>query len=160
MRNIQTAIRALRLRLARAVAPAGADLHDPDATSCPGYQALLEEVFAGRLVQGPGTAIYMNVKIDLEVADLDGWVTEINHEDGRQGWRLTPAGQRELGRLWGPHRLPPGTDGHRHCRRHGDYEVQPGQHIGCLSCAAEEQARRFNTEPAGWLARRRENARR
>lgn len=151
-------IRRWRLRLARFAAPAGVDIHDPDTTPCPIDQDILEAACFGRLEADHNGNIRMDVAryvIDAVHAGLLGR----HAEDGVYWWELTPAGEKELARLWGDRRVPPWSRiRHGQCASHGEYDRHPGDLKGCPSCATERAIRRINTEPASWLARRRERA--
>lgn len=149
-------IRAFRLRLAQAVAPAGADVHDPDETACPHAQEILEAAQFGRLHPDPTDPTRWLIDLTGGVHDLASarWIVLRGGEQGFQG-EITREGQEQLARLWGPERQPPWAKGAALCAEHGAYEVKPGALLGCVSCAVGRAIRNINTESASWWRRRR-----
>jgi hypothetical protein len=143
-----SAIRGWRLRLAQFIAPPGADVHDPDDTCCPRDEGLLEEVFWDHLLIDAAGGMWMNVTADvheLEYAEL------VDHR-GNGSRRLTAHGEQELARLWGPGRLPPWSHGTLDsCDDHGDFDVFPGDLVGCRKCATERAVQNGAPDTApGW----------
>jgi len=123
-------VRAWRLRLAQLVAPAGADVHDPDQSACPHDEALLEAAQFGQLRRDPDGRFMIDMS-DLARDLVDGaWFQAA--ADGR--YELTRAGQEQLARLWGPHLIPPWGGGHYMCYEHGIYEAAPGESGDCPRC--------------------------
>ena len=119
-------IRNIRLWLAQRIAPAGADVHDPDDTVCPSLQALLSAILYHQLTYADDEMWLLDVSADLYDLEARGLV-----EGFKGDWCLTGDGEIALARLWGPDRVPPwgGTLGI--CQVHGDYDVVPGDRIGC-----------------------------
>ncbi len=124
--KIKSAVRRARLRLAKTVAPAGADVHDPDDTVCPSLQDLLAAVFFQGLTYQADETWLLDVTDDLDYLKDRGLVEMFKGDPC-----LTGDGEVALARLWGPGRVPPwgGTLGT--CEVHGDYDVHPGDWIGC-----------------------------
>ena len=125
--KIKNLVRGGRLWLAHLIAPAGADVHDPDETTCPWSKRLLEAVFWRELESGS----YLDV-ID-ELADLA--TRNLINFDGDGAPYVTEAGDRELARLWGSGRVPPWSDSFHTCSVHGMYEAPPGAIAGCPECS-------------------------
>jgi hypothetical protein len=144
--NTRARVKQWRLWLAQRMAPPGADVHDPDETACLGYELPLSNVFFSRIQSNGRGRQFLDVTDDLD--DLAGYVvleggrwpgyySVIDHDDtGR--WMLTDAGERQLARMWGADRIPPWAHASLgECERHGDYDVFPGDRIGCPRCAIE-----------------------
>ncbi len=122
-------ITRLRLWLAQLVAPAGAEVHDPDDTLCSGSQELLEAALYGDFRRGPDGGVLFDVTVAVD--DLVDFGALVNTDTG---YELTESGKRELARLWGPGRIPPWSGGHYRCDDHGIYEAAPGDFVGCPNC--------------------------
>ncbi len=134
MFEINTMVLRCRMRLARLVAPAGAEVHDPNETSCPHDQVVLEAALDGDL--RPDDRERYMIDMGYEVADVAdaGWI-ERHPDDPSKGYQLSPAGEQELARLWGSGRVPPWAGGHYCCHEHGGYELAPGDLTGCPDCS-------------------------
>jgi hypothetical protein len=91
-------IKALRLRLAQAVAPLGADVHDPDDSACPGERTVLEAAEAYDLFP-EDSRILADVTDTARYAEDVGWVEKTTDYDGNELYQLTEAGAAALGRL-------------------------------------------------------------
>lgn len=144
--DLTTRTRGWRLRLAQLAAPAGADVHDPDDTVCPQAQALLEAVLYHDIEINRHGGAWMRVTEDLHDLAADGLIEPAQDGD----YRLTEQGERELGRRWGDHRVPPWSGGYFGCSDHGVYEAAPGDPEGCPECPPWNPPR-----TAGWWRLRR-----
>lgn len=126
-------IRAWRYRLASLIAPAGADVHDPDETLCRGFEPYLNAVAWGE-VHTDGTKQTLDISSDLD--ELAGRYGLIDYDEkGRP--RLTDKGVREVAKMWGADRVPPWGGGLCHCTTHGTFEQRPGDRPGCPRCTID-----------------------
>lgn len=127
-------IRRARLWLAGRIAPAGADVHDPDETACPWMQAILEEACWSGLRFDERDQFWMNVT-DV-VQEAHGW--DLVEYIAGGDVRLTDAGEQDLAHRWGPNRTPPWSGGYVGCAKHGVYETSPGEDAQCPECRYEK----------------------
>jgi len=143
--NTRVRIRQWRLWLAQQIAPAGADVHDPDETACPGLELLLSGIFFGQILTH-GDRLYLDVTDDVDdlatmtvlVAGQRPSYDNVIHKDVDGWWSLTDAGEQELGRMWTTDRMPPWSRiSLGECDSHGDYDSFPGDLIGCAKCRLE-----------------------
>ncbi len=121
------AIRAFRLWLAARIAPAGADIHMPAETVCPGDVMLLSEVAWNQVFRLAGGQLVINVGTGL--ADLEQRGLLHRDEIGRPV--LTDAGALTVAGMWGDDRVPPWGAGTFHCPEHGTYQLRPGDLREC-----------------------------
>lgn len=89
----------LMLRLARLIAPSGADVHDPDTTSCPSERAVLEATEAYDLYPEPDGRVRLDVSAVAKDAQELGWIELTSDYDHNPVFQLTEAGVAELYRL-------------------------------------------------------------
>lgn len=89
----------LRLRLAQAIAPAGADVHDPDETACPQDLPVLAAVEAYELYPDPDDRVRLDVTGTVRDAEWAGWISLVRDHDDCPVYALTGAGAATLARL-------------------------------------------------------------
>jgi hypothetical protein len=91
--------RKLRLRIARLAAPAGADVHDPDATACASELVVLDAAEAWDLHLDPGGRVVADVTKVAEDAVAAGWIEQTTDYKGSPLYQLTAAGSAQQARL-------------------------------------------------------------
>ncbi len=91
---------ALRLRLARAIAPMGADVHNPDETACPSDRAVLEAAEDWALSLD-GARVEADVTDAARYCEEVGWIEKVTDPEGNEMYRLTDAGAVALARVRG-----------------------------------------------------------
>jgi hypothetical protein len=94
-----TPLNRLRLRIAQAIAPMGADVHDPDDTACPDERAFLEAAEAYDLYPDADGRARLDVTDTAKYAEEAGWVALTTDYDGNAVYQLTGAGESQLARL-------------------------------------------------------------
>jgi hypothetical protein len=152
---MKSKINKLRLWLAQRVAPAGADVHDPDDTCCPRDRGVLEAVMYGWVRKEANDTTWMDATDLVDDAIAADLVVE-RHGD----FTLTPHGERELARLWGPGRVAPSAGSYGECHAHEMlYEQFPGDVVGCPHCRSEQAysaaLEDLTAEPSSWWSRSR-----
>ncbi len=90
---------SLRLRLARFIAPAGADVHDPDTTACPAERAVLEAAEQFDLYRDVAGRVHLDVSDTVKFVEERGWVEGVVDPFDNLVFRLTMPGEAELHRL-------------------------------------------------------------
>jgi hypothetical protein len=93
--------RTWRLRLAQLVAPAGADVHDPDETGCPSDRVVLEAAAAWDLSPDKDGRVRLDVTdVADEMLEL-GWIALTTDHEDCAIYELMGPGRAELARMWG-----------------------------------------------------------
>jgi hypothetical protein len=126
-------VRRARLGLASWVAPAGAEVRDPQAMLCNCWEWLLELVQFDRLRVGTDGGPAAPVGGVLDEMYLLGAV----EHDAAGRWRLTSWGMLELARMWGPDVVPPWGGVWLVCAEHWTCADGPGEPLNCPECPPE-----------------------
>lgn len=121
--------RRARMRLAARIAPAGAEVRDPQQHLCDCREALLELVCFQLLRADADGEPLAPASFMLDELFMLGAVVPTEH-----GWELTGWGEQELARMWGPQIIPPGHGGYLGCAEHGVYDAGPGDRWACPEC--------------------------
>jgi hypothetical protein len=100
----------------------------------PDRQELLEAALYGDLIRDIHTTAWITNAGAVRAAMADGLIDKLAVGDGKVEFRLTETGEKELARLWGPDRVPPGKGGYLDCHEHGVYEAGPGDWWACPRC--------------------------
>jgi hypothetical protein len=154
-------VRQWRLRLAALIAPAGADVHDPDDTECPDMTDFLESVLWGHIERHRSGGVWADNTAIAEDAEELGLIEKAD-QGNQPPYRLTAAGERALAAAWGPGRVPPWSGGYHGCADHGVYDAGPGDPGGCPQCPTTLPSRSVfsirSRVPVSWSLRARASA--
>ncbi len=88
-------LKNFRLKLAWLLAPAGADVHDPDETPCPEDMMILVGAEMYTLYPDDAGRVVLDVTEYAEHAEHTGWITRINDNDVEL-FELTAAGRSQM----------------------------------------------------------------
>jgi hypothetical protein len=117
------------VRLATWIAPSTVGLRDTRYV-CSCQEQLLESVLYHWLRRREDEEWLAPVSQQID----ELWDFGVIEPDEHFGFRLTPFGETELARLWGPGFRPPWVGGWAACSDHGVYDAGPGDPEECPYC--------------------------
>lgn len=131
--------------LAAKIAPREVILRDARFT-CSCQEQLLESVLYHHLRRREDGEILAPVSYQLDELAIFGVVESDEYFD----CRLTPFGETELARMWGPGYVPPGAGGWAACADHGVYEAGPGARDECPYCVLDRDLESVDPARSWW----------